>query len=65
MKSKGCTFPWANSREVEEHVKKRFDRAVCSFEWRIIYLEAEAFALQVTGYDHNLIMLKRMDETWC
>ena len=49
MESKGCAFTWANNHEGEESVKKRLDKAVCNFEWRILFPQAEAFALPAIG----------------
>lgn len=55
--SKGCAFTWANNREGEDYVKERLDRVVCTLEWRLMYPEAEAFALPAIGSDHSPIIL--------
>lgn len=55
--SKGCAFTWANNKEGEEYVKERLDRVVCMIEWRLMYHEAEAYALPTVGSDHSPIIL--------
>lgn len=57
IESKGCAFTWSNNRDGEALVKKRLDRALCSIEWRVIYPNAEAFALPAIGSDHSPILL--------
>lgn len=58
LESKGCAFTWFNNREGEEFVKKRLDRAVCIMDWRLMFPEAEVFALPAIGSDHCPLLLK-------
>lgn len=57
LESKGCAFTWANNRNGTELVRKRLDRAVCNLEWRVLYPEAEVFALPAVGSDHSPILI--------
>lgn len=57
IESKGCAFTWSNNREGQEHVKERLDRVVSTLEWRLLFPEAEVFALPAIGSDHSPILL--------
>lgn len=57
VESKGCAFTWSNNRDEEALVKKRLDRVLCNFDWRVLFLNAEAYALPAIGSDHSPILL--------
>lgn len=53
MESKGCKFTWSNNREGNDLVKKRLDRALCNWAWRVQFPNVEVFALPAIGSDHS------------
>ncbi|XP_048132793.1 uncharacterized protein LOC125314473 [Rhodamnia argentea] len=55
--SKDCAFTWSNNRKGEALVKKRLDRVLCNSEWRVLFLNAEAYALPAIGSNHSQIIL--------
>lgn len=55
--SQGCAFTWSNKREGDENIRERLDRASCNLDWRVMYPEAEVFALPTIGSDHSPLLL--------
>ncbi|XP_039165581.1 uncharacterized protein LOC120291875 [Eucalyptus grandis] len=57
IESKGCKFTWSNNRDGPDQIKERLDRVLCTPEWRILYPEAQVFALPPLGFDHSPIII--------
>lgn len=57
LEGKGCAYTWANNRDVDELIRKRPDRALCSMDWRVSFPSVEVFALPAIGSDHSPILL--------
>jgi len=57
IESKGCKFTWSNNRDGPDQIKERLDRVLCTPERRILYPEAQVFALPPLGSDHSPIII--------
>lgn len=57
LESKGCIFTWVNNCKGQDFVKKRLDRAVCSIYWRVLFPEAEVYALPAIGSDYSSLLM--------
>lgn len=64
LDSKCCKFTWTNNREGADLVKKRLDRALCNWPWRIQFPSAKVFALPVIGSDHSPLLLTLEPPWW-